>query len=74
VLFSTIATDAPDHLQGRTTAGAIQISSMPAPLAPLAAGLLLGAVGARHTVMVYGAFLVTIAVVATLSRGLKERS
>jgi MFS family permease len=74
VLFSTIATDAPDHLQGRTTAGAIQISSMPAPLAPLAAGLLLGAVGARHTVMVYGAFLVAIAVVATLSRGLKAQS
>jgi MFS family permease len=74
VLFSTIATDAPDHLQGRTTAGAIQISSMPAPLAPLAAGLLLGAVGARHTVMVYGAFLVAIAVVASLSRGLKAQS
>jgi MFS family permease len=74
VLFSTIATDAPDHLQGRTTAGAIQISSMPAPLAPLAAGLLLGAVGARHTVMVYGAFLVAIAVVASLSRDLKEQS
>jgi MFS family permease len=74
VLFSTIATDAPDHLQGRTTAGAIQISSMPAPLAPLTAGLLLGAVGARHTVMVYGAFLVAIAVVASLSRDLKEQS
>ena len=74
VLFSTIATDAPDHLQGRTTAGAIQISSMPAPLAPLIAGLLLGAAGARHTVIVYGAFLIGIAVVATTSRGLRHQS
>jgi MFS family permease len=74
VLFSAIATDAPDHLQGRTTAGAIQISSMPAPLAPLAAGLLLGAVGARRTVIVYGVFLVAIAIVATVSRGLREQS
>jgi hypothetical protein len=74
VLFSAIATDAPDHLQGRTTAGAIQISSMPAPLAPLAAGLLLGAAGTRHTVMIYGAFLVALAVLATTSRGLREQS
>jgi MFS family permease len=72
VLFATIATDAPDHLQGRTTAGAIQISSMPAPLAPLVAGLLLGAAGPRETVTVYGAFLVATAILATLSRGLKE--
>jgi predicted MFS family arabinose efflux permease len=74
VLFSTIATDAPDHLQGRTTAGAIQISSMPAPIAPLAAGVLLGALGARHTVIAYGIFLVAMAVLATTSRGLKEQS
>ncbi|MDX6450743.1 MAG: hypothetical protein QOH16_792 [Gaiellaceae bacterium] len=74
VLFSTIAADAPDHLQGRTTAGAIQISSMPAPLAPLAAGLLLGGIGARETVFVYGAFLVAIAILATTSPGLKARS
>jgi MFS family permease len=73
VLFSTIATDAPDHLQGRTTAGAIQISSMPAPLAPLVAGLLLGALGATHTVIVYGVFLVALAILATLSRGLREQ-
>jgi predicted MFS family arabinose efflux permease len=73
VLFATIATDAPDHLQGRTTAGAIQISSMPAPLAPLTAGLLLGALGARETVVVYGAFLVAMAILATTSRGLKSQ-
>jgi len=73
VLFSTIATEAPDHLQGRTTAGAIQISSMPAPIAPLAAGLLLGALGSKQTVMIYGAFLLGLAVLATTSRGLKEQ-
>jgi predicted MFS family arabinose efflux permease len=71
VLFSTIAADAPDHLQGRTTAGAIQISSLPAPIAPLGAGLLLGRLGARDTVIVYGAFLVAMAILATTSRGLK---
>jgi predicted MFS family arabinose efflux permease len=74
VLFSTIAADAPDHLQGRTTAGAIQISSMPAPIAPLAAGLLAGSLGPRDTVIVYGAFLVALAVLATTSRGLREQS
>jgi MFS family permease len=74
VLFSTIAEDAPDHLQGRTTAGAIQISSMPAPIAPLAAGLLLGALGPRETVIVYGVFLIALAVMATTSRGLREQS
>jgi predicted MFS family arabinose efflux permease len=74
VLFSTIAADAPDHLQGRTTAGAIQISSMPAPIAPLAAGLLAGSLGPRDTVIVYGAFLVALAGLATTSRGLREQS
>jgi predicted MFS family arabinose efflux permease len=73
VLFSTIAADAPDHLQGRTTAGAIQISSLPAPIAPLGAGLLLGGLGARDTVIVYGAFLVAMAILATTSRGLKAQ-
>jgi hypothetical protein len=74
VLFSTISADAPDHLQGRTTAGAIQISSLPAPVAPLAAGLLLGALGSRHTVILYGAFFLALAILATTSRGLREQS
>jgi MFS family permease len=70
LLFSSISTEAPDHLQGRTTAGAIQIASMTAPLAPFTAGLLVGSLGPRHTILVYAAFLVTIALGATLSREL----
>jgi MFS family permease len=70
LLFSSISIEAPDHLQGRTIAGAIQIASMTAPLAPLTAGLLVGSLGPRHTILAYAAFLVTIAVGATLSREL----
>lgn len=47
---------------------------MPAPIAPLAAGLLLAALGPRDTVIVYGVFLIAMAVLATTSRGLKEQS
>jgi hypothetical protein len=71
LLFASIAAEAPDHLQGRTTAGAIQISSLPAPLAPLLAGVLLGALGVRHTVLVYAIFLLALAAGATVSRGLR---
>jgi len=66
LLFSTIAAEAPDHLQGRTTAGAIQVAGLLAPVAPLAAGLLLGTLGARHTILLYGGFLVLLAIEASL--------
>jgi hypothetical protein len=70
LLFSSISTEAPDHLQGRTTAGAIQIAAMGAPVAPLTAGLLVGSLGPRHTILIYAGFLVTIAIGASLSREL----
>jgi fucose permease len=66
LLFSTISTDAPDELQGRTIAGAIQIASLGAPLAPLLAGVLAGALGARHTILVYGGFACVLAIGASL--------
>jgi predicted MFS family arabinose efflux permease len=71
LVFAAIAAEAPDHLQGRTTAGAIQIASLPAPLAPLLAGLSLSSLGVRHTVLVYAAFFLALAAGATASRGLR---
>jgi hypothetical protein len=47
---------------------------MPAPIAPLAAGLLLGALGSRHTVILYGVFFLALAILATTSRGLRYQS
>jgi predicted MFS family arabinose efflux permease len=66
LLFSTIADEAPDHLQGRTTAGAIQVAGLLAPVAPLAAGFLLGALGPRHTVLLYAGFFGVLAIGASL--------
>ncbi|MFL5955371.1 MAG: MFS transporter [Gaiellaceae bacterium] len=74
LLFAAIAAEAPDSLQGRTTAGAIQISNLPAPIAPLLAGVLLGGLGVRHTVLLYAVFLLLLAAGATVSRGLRATS
>jgi MFS family permease len=66
LLFSTISAEAPDELQGRTIAGAIQLASLSAPVAPLLAGLLTGALGARHTIVVYAGFLGLLAIGASI--------
>jgi hypothetical protein len=66
LLLATISTEAPDELQGRAIAGAIQIASLGAPLAPLLAGVSAGAIGARHTILAYGGFLMLLALGASL--------
>jgi predicted MFS family arabinose efflux permease len=71
LLFSTIAAEVPDRLQGRAIAGAIQIAGLPAPVAPLLAGAALGILGTRHTLLVYGVFFTVVAVGASASRGMR---
>jgi MFS family permease len=66
LLFSSISEQAPDHLQGRTTAGAIQVASLAAPIAPVLTGVLLGALGPRHTILGFAAFLILLAIGASL--------
>jgi predicted MFS family arabinose efflux permease len=70
LLFSSIAVGAPDRLQGRATSAAIQLTSLTAPLGPLVAGLVLGAVGPPHAVLVYAAAIGVLAAVATALPGL----
>jgi MFS family permease len=72
LLFSSIATDAPDELQGRATSGAIQIAGLATPVAPLAAGLLVAHAGARTTLALYAGFAVLLALAAASSRRLGE--
>ncbi len=47
IAFAAIAEGAPDQLQGRVTSAGIQLASLGAPVGPVLAGLLLGALGRR---------------------------
>jgi len=67
-LFGAIAERCPDDLLGRANSAAIQLASLGTPAGPLIAGGLLGALGPSHTVLVYAAWLLLLAVGATLSR------
>jgi hypothetical protein len=49
-----------------------QLASLAAPVGPLVAGALLGAFGAPRSILVYAAWLVALAIVATLYRGVRE--
>ncbi|HET7138211.1 MAG TPA: MFS transporter [Gaiellaceae bacterium] len=71
VLFGRIAERAPDELQGRATSAAIQLASLLAPVGPVAAGALIGAVGPEHTALAYGALIGVIALFATLTPALR---
>jgi hypothetical protein len=70
-LFGRIAERAPDELQGRATSAAIQLASLLAPVGPVAAGALIGAVGPEHTALAYGALIGVIALFATLTPALR---
>ena len=72
IVFATIADEAPDRLQGRVVSGAIQISSLTAPLAPILGGALLTVTTPGRAVAVYAGYLVALAVAATFSRSLRE--
>jgi predicted MFS family arabinose efflux permease len=72
IVFATIAAEAPDRIQGRAVGGAIQIGSLTAPLAPILGGALLTVTTSERAVAVYAAYVVVLALAATLSRGLRE--
>jgi predicted MFS family arabinose efflux permease len=72
IAFAAIAEGAPDELQGRVTSAGIQISSLGAPVGPLVAGVLLGALGAARAIVVYGCALFVLAVIASVSKGLRS--
>jgi MFS family permease len=61
----------PDRLLGRVESVRSTISLLAAPLGPLAAGLLLGAVSARATVAVFASAGLVLALWGTLSRSIR---
>ena len=71
LVLTITAEEAPEHLQGRALSAGIQIASLAAPVGPVVAGALLATLGTRHTIGAYAAALVVLAVLATLSRGLR---
>jgi len=70
-VFGRIGERAPDALQGRVTSAAIQMASLLGPVGPLAAGLLIEDLGARHAALTYGLVVVALACAATLSPALR---
>jgi MFS family permease len=71
VAYGTVAADAPDELQGRVTSASIQVATLTAPLAPLLAGVLVSALGARTVAVVYGCACAAFALGATLTPSLR---
>ena len=71
IAFAAIAEAAPDELQGRVTSAGIQLANLGAPVGPLLAGLLLGALGATRAIVVYGCALIVLALLASVSKGLR---
>ncbi|MCP3804637.1 MFS transporter [Allokutzneria sp. A3M-2-11 16] len=65
VIFGHITATAPDELQGRAHAAAMQVIMFLTPVSPLLAGLLLDSVGPGATVCAYAAILLLLAVTAT---------
>ena len=61
----------PDRLLGRSESVRSLISLLIAPLGPLAAGVLLGAVSARATIAVFAGFALVLAVWGTLSPSIR---
>jgi hypothetical protein len=61
----------PDRLLGRAESVRRTISLLIAPLGPLTAGALLGAVSARATIAVFAAFSLLLAVWGTLSPSIR---
>ena len=72
IAFAAIAEGAPDELQGRVTSAGIQLASLGAPVGPLLAGVLLGALGPSRAIVVYGCALIVLALIASFSKGLRS--
>jgi len=63
---------APDRLQARTQSAARLVAWGTIPLAPLVAGTLLEAVGSTGTLLALAALMLTVAIVATASRTIRD--
>ena len=71
IAFGTVSQEADEAMQGRATSGAIQLATLGAPVGPLLAGVLIGAVGTSATLLGYGCALAVLAIIATSSRALR---
>ncbi len=57
---------APDAIQGRAVSATTQLTTLLHPVGPAVVGVLLQAIGARPTVLLYGGAFVVLALLATL--------
>jgi MFS family permease len=64
----------PDRLMGRVQSVAALLGWAPVPLAPLVGGILIERVGGTRTVLIFAAIMLTIAIIATLSRTIRIES
>ena len=64
----------PDRLMGRVQSAAALLGWAPVPLAPLVGGLLIEQVGGAWTVLIFAAIMLTVAIIATLSRTIRVES
>jgi predicted MFS family arabinose efflux permease len=71
VMGSTRMALTPNHLQGRVQSATGLVAGSAAPLGPVAAGLLLDHAEPTAAYLVFGAFLVALALFSTVSRGLR---
>ena len=59
---------------GRVQSAAGLLGWAPVPLAPLVGGLLIERVGETRTVLTFAAVILTVAIIATLSRAIRVES
>ncbi len=64
----------PDRLMGRVQSAAALLGWAPVPLAPLVGGALIERVGGAWTVLTFAAIMLTVAIIATLSRTIRVES
>jgi MFS family permease len=64
----------PDRLMGRVQSAAALLGWAPVPLAPPVGGLLIERVGGTWTVLVFAAIMLSVAIIATLSRTIRVES
>ena len=71
-MFGYIAAVTPDELQGRVMSVLFTAAMSLASIAPLLAGLLYEALGARGTVLAFAGILAVAAVIASMSTGIRR--
>jgi predicted MFS family arabinose efflux permease len=73
VVVSRWMSQIPDALMGRVQAAVALIGWAPVPLSPLLGGLLIEWVGTTWTVVTFAAFMLTIAIAATLNQTVRNQ-